>query len=139
RDYVGRIAGQIPDAFNLAGELTLGGVAYVISGAAVYVGPDTAVTHAAAALGVPTVALFGPTNPVKWGPWPAAQGVTANPWQRTGTQLAGRVQLVQGAGACVPCGNEGCEKHVESSSDCLTHLAPDTVITAIGKFLRTPA
>ena len=29
------------------------------------------ITHAAAALGVPTVALFGPTNPVKWGPWPA--------------------------------------------------------------------
>jgi lipopolysaccharide heptosyltransferase III len=136
RDYVGRIATQVPDALNFAGELTLGGVAYVISGAAVYVGPDTAITHAAAALGVPTVALFGPTNPVKWGPWPAAQDVTANPWQRTGTQRAGRVQLVQGAGACVPCGNEGCEKHVESSSDCLTDLPPETVITAIRNSLH---
>jgi ADP-heptose:LPS heptosyltransferase len=31
------------------------------------VGPDTAITHAAAALGVPTVALFGPTSPKTWG------------------------------------------------------------------------
>jgi heptosyltransferase-3 len=139
RDYVGRIAAQIPDAVNLAGELTLGGVAYVISGAAVYVGPDTAITHAAAALGVPTVALFGPTNPVKWGPWPAAQDVARNPWQRTGSQISGRVHLIQGAGACVPCGNEGCEKHVESSSDCLTYLSADAVIAAIGNSLHAQA
>ena len=30
-------------------------------------GNDTAVMHSAVALGVPTVALFGPTNPRKWG------------------------------------------------------------------------
>jgi ADP-heptose:LPS heptosyltransferase len=32
-----------------------------------FVGGDTAIMHAAAALGVPTVALFGPTNAHKWG------------------------------------------------------------------------
>ena len=33
-----------------------------------YVGNDSGITHLAAYLGVPTVALFGPTDPRKWGP-----------------------------------------------------------------------
>jgi heptosyltransferase-3 len=34
----------------------------------VFVGHDTGVTHLAAAVGTPTVALFGPTNPDVWAP-----------------------------------------------------------------------
>jgi heptosyltransferase-3 len=33
-----------------------------------YVGNDTGITHLAAALGVPTVAIFGPTDPRIWAP-----------------------------------------------------------------------
>jgi heptosyltransferase III len=36
--------------------------------AALFVGHDTGVTHLAAALGIPTVALFGPTDPLIWRP-----------------------------------------------------------------------
>jgi heptosyltransferase-3 len=136
RAYVARIAASAPAALDLAGELTLGGVAYVVSRAALYVGPDTAITHAAAALGVPTVGLFGPTNPVKWGPWPADQPVSANPWARRGSQAAGRVRLVQGEGSCVPCGNEGCERHVASSSDCLTGLRAEVVMQHVRELLK---
>jgi lipopolysaccharide heptosyltransferase III len=39
-----------------------------MAGAALYVGNDSGITHLAAALGVPVVALFGPTNPAVWGP-----------------------------------------------------------------------
>lgn len=131
RAYVEGIAKDVPDALNVAGKLSLGATALVIRGAAVYVGPDTAITHAAAALGVPTVALFGPTNPVKWGPWPAGHAPDANPWMRIGSQSARSVRLVQGKGACVPCGLEGCERHIESTSDCLTTLAPERVTDAI--------
>jgi heptosyltransferase-3 len=131
RAYVERIARNVPDALDLAGKLSLGGTALVVSKAAVYIGPDTAITHAAAALGVPTVALYGPTNTVKWGPWPAGQPAHTNPWVRTGTQAAGHVRLVQGAGPCVPCGLEGCERHIGSSSDCLTGLPASRVIEAV--------
>ena len=103
----------------------------MLSHAAIYVGPDTAVTHAAAALGVPTVAVFGPSNPVKWGPWPAEHAPDANAWLRTGTQANRNVRLIQGAGPCVPCGNEGCERHVASSSDCLTGMPAERVIAGI--------
>jgi heptosyltransferase-3 len=139
REYIERIARELPDALNVAGKLTLGGVAYVVSKAAVYVGPDTAVTHAAAGLGVPTVALFGPSNPVKWGPWPAGHDAHEDPWARRGNQAVRNVQLVQGAGPCVPCGFEGCERHVESSSDCLTSLEPEVVIEAVRSALDTSA
>lgn len=134
-DYVRAIAAQVSGAVDLAGQLTLGGVAYVISRAAVYIGPDTAITHAAAALGVPTVALFGPSNPVKWAPWPLDHGEATNPWARVGSQSAGRVRLVQGAGPCVPCAQEGCERQIESTSDCLTGLRAQPVIDAVSELL----
>jgi heptosyltransferase-3 len=136
RAYVDRLATRMPGALNVAGKLNLGGVAHLVSRAVLYVGPDTAITHAAAGLGVPTVALFGPSNPVKWGPWPAGESASRNPWQVTGSQSLGNVRLVQGAGACVPCGLEGCERHIESSSDCLTSLAPQTVIDAIRSVMK---
>ena len=39
-----------------------------LSQAALFIGHDSGVTHAAAATGVPTVALFGPTDPTIWAP-----------------------------------------------------------------------
>lgn len=131
REYVRQIAVKVPGALDLAGKLALGGVGYLISRAAVYVGPDTAVTHAAAALGVPTVALFGPSDPVKWGPWPGGYVDAGNPWTRKGSQAVRRVRLVQGRGLCVPCREEGCERHVASASDCLQHLPVGAVMAAV--------
>lgn len=130
--YVADVACEMPSGvINAAGRLSLGASACLVSRARVYVGPDTALTHVAAALGVPTVALYGPTNPVKWGPWPAGYAVDANPWRRCGSQRAGNVTLVQGEGACVPCHLEGCDRHVASFSNCLMELSSARVIAAL--------
>ena len=43
-------------------------LAALLSTCALYLGNDSGITHIAAALGVPTVALFGPTDPAIWGP-----------------------------------------------------------------------
>ncbi len=140
RAYVNEIARAQPDGtLNLAGTLSLAEAAELIRGAAVYVGPDTAVTHIAAATGTPTVALFGPSNPVKWGPWPSTWNSAASPWPRAGSARQGNVFLVQGAGNCVPCMLEGCERHVESRSDCLDTLALGTVIAAVDALLSSSA
>jgi ADP-heptose:LPS heptosyltransferase len=40
----------------------------ILARCALYVGNDSGITHLAAALGVPTVALFGPSDPAIWGP-----------------------------------------------------------------------
>jgi len=130
--YVAAIARDLPrDALNAAGRLTLGASACLVSRARVFVGPDTAMTHVGAALGVPTVALYGPTNCVKWGPWPHGHAPDANPWRRCGSQRSGNVTLLQGAGACVPCHLEGCERRIDSYSDCLQQLPASKVIDAV--------
>lgn len=43
-------------------------LAATVAGRRLFVGHDSGVTHLAAACGVPTVALFGPTNPHVWAP-----------------------------------------------------------------------
>ncbi len=136
-DYVNAIAALLPDApVNLAGKLSLPAAACLASRARLYVGPDTAMTHVAAATGVPTLALFGPSNPVKWGPWPVDHVPNENPWHRCGTQRNGNVLLLQGAAtACVPCHREGCDRHVASYSDCLQQLPAHRVIEAAQQLL----
>jgi heptosyltransferase-3 len=94
-------------------------------------------THFAAALGVPTAAVYGPTNLVKWGPWPRGHAPDANPWRRCGSQRVGNVALIQGPGACVPCHLEGCDRHIDSFSDCLLDLPPASVIAGIERLLES--
>jgi heptosyltransferase-3 len=134
--YVAGLAAAIPcAATHFAGQLSLGETGYLLSRARCYVGPDTVTTHMAASLGIPTVALYGPTDPVKWGPWPRGQDVNVNPWRRHGSQVAGHVAVVQGAEACVPCLLEGCERHVASTADCLLGLRASAVIAALERVL----
>ena len=136
--YIDSLLGLLPDkTVNLAGKIGLGALAYLLSRAALYVGTDTAVTHMAAALGVPTVALFGPSNPVKWGPWPRDYAGDNCPWQMRGSGQVGNVYLVQGEKACVPCLQEGCERHLDSLSDCLQQLPAIRVIRAAEVLLQT--
>ena len=140
REFVTSVAARMPaGTVNLAGQLTLAQTACVIAGARLFVGPDTVTTHMAAARGVPTVALYGPSNPVKWGPWPQRFAGAPSPWRRIGTQAMGNVQLVQGSGACVPCLGEGCDRHVASFSECLQQLPLPAVIAAVERALATSA
>ena len=116
---------------NLVSQIGLPALGYLLSHAALYVGTDTAVSHMAAAVGAPTVVLFGPSNPVKWGPWPKDFPATApSPWKTLGSQRQGNVFLVQGEEDCVPCLHEGCDRHINSLSDCLQELPASRVIQA---------
>jgi heptosyltransferase III len=122
---------------RLDGRLTWGQIAGILKRAKVYVGPDTSVTHLAAASGCPTVALFGPTDPRIWGPWPA--GGLSEPWAATGTiQQRGNVWLVQNPLPCLPCQQEGCERHIGSYSACLDELSPRHVLQAVEQALEAP-
>jgi heptosyltransferase-3 len=135
-EYVRQFMMDAPaTVLNLIGKLKFSEVAKLIASSRVYVGPDTAVTHLAAATGAPTVALYGPTNPVKWAPWPHGFREDRNPFERTGTQQVRNVVLVQGEGDCVPCHEEGCDRHRQSKSRCLEELDSGRVIRAIEQAL----
>jgi heptosyltransferase III len=106
----------------------------LLRGARVYIGPDTSVSHLAAATGCPTVVLFGPMDPRLWGPWPV--GGLDRPWAARGTvQRRGNVWVVQNPLPCLPCTFEGCERHIESYSRCLDELTPSQVIVAVDQAL----
>ncbi len=116
------------------GRLDWGQLAGLLAKARVYVGPDTSVTHLAAATGCPTIALYGPTDPRLWGPWPV--GGLDQYWAARGPiQRRGNVWLVQHAFACTPCQLEGCERRIESFSACLDGLPSQSVITAMEEAL----
>lgn len=55
-------------AIALALNLDLAVLAGILQHCSCFVGNDAGVTHLAAALGVPTVAIFGPTDPQRWQP-----------------------------------------------------------------------
>jgi heptosyltransferase III len=65
---------------NLAGRVTIPQAAAIISGAACFIGNDSGLMHIAAASGVATLGLFGPTDERLYGPWgPRAAIVRATP------------------------------------------------------------
>jgi len=66
-------------------DLPLPLLAAILSRCGLYVGNDSGVSHLAAALGVPTVAIFGPTDPAIWAPRGPA------------------VRIVRTAISCAPC------------------------------------
>jgi heptosyltransferase-3 len=122
---------------RLDGALSWPQLASVLEGARVFLGPDTSVTHLAAATGCPTVALFGPTDPRRWAPWPV--GGLREPFAECGTiQRRGNVVVVQNPLPGMPCGLEGCLRHVRSHSLCLDHMSADTVISAVEEALALP-
>ena len=121
---------------NFAGRLNFSQMAYLLKKACVYVGTDTVATHLAAAMGTPTIALFGPSNPVKWGPWPMNYNETDSPWEMIGaSQQVANVLLLQGLGDCVPCHQEGCDRNTNSRSKCLDNLPASRVIEAMKTLL----
>jgi heptosyltransferase-2/heptosyltransferase-3 len=56
-------------AIILAGETTVGQLAALYAGAKIVLGPDSGPLHLAAAVGTPTVHLYGPADPAEFGPW----------------------------------------------------------------------
>jgi heptosyltransferase-3 len=122
------------DVTRLDGKLAWPELSAVIGAARVYIGPDTAVTHLAAATGTQTVALYGPTDPRIWGPWPV--GSLDRPWAAAGTiQNRGNVWLVQNPLLCLPCQQEGCARRLDSHSQCLDELSVAQVIAAVDQAL----
>jgi heptosyltransferase-3 len=99
-------------AFSLSGQLSLKELAALTQAAQLFIGVDSAPMHIAAAVGTPTVALFGPSGDQQWGPWSANSRI-----------------VVSRAHPCRPCGADGCGGG--KVSDCLSAIAVDDVMAAV--------
>jgi heptosyltransferase III len=60
----------------------------LLAGASLFVGNDSGPAHMAAALGLPSVVIFGPSAPAIWGPWRARSEVVTAPGGMDGVTVA---------------------------------------------------
>ena len=95
-------------ALSLAGRTTLAEFIQLIQGCDLFVTNDTGTMHVAAALGVPTLAIFGPTNEKETRP------------------LGDRVKLVTGEAFCRPCKL----RHCPIDHRCMTSVSVERVLQA---------
>jgi heptosyltransferase-3 len=105
---------------DVVGTLSLPEVAALAARARAFVGVDSAPMHMAAAMGTPTLALFGPSGELEWGPWRVAHRV-----------------VVSQAHPCRPCGLDGCGGG--KVSECLTTLDASRVHDAFEALLAETA
>ncbi len=96
---------------DVTGETPVGLLPTLLKCAAVLVTNDSGPMHVAAAVGTPVVSVFGPTSPVRTGPY--------------GT---GHVVLTHNV-PCRPCYSRECQN--VTRLECLTGLSPDRVIEAV--------
>ena len=103
---------------DLSGKLSMREMAALSSRSRLFFGADSAPMHIAAAMGIPVVVLFGPSNEKVWGPWGVPHRVVAS------------------GHPCRPCDNDGCGGG--KVSECLTTLAVERVHSAINELLAAP-
>lgn len=68
QEPVSHLLSQMPIQPPVLRSLSLGLVAGILSRVELYIGHDSGITHLSALLGIPTVVVFGPTNPERWAP-----------------------------------------------------------------------
>lgn len=103
--------------YNLAGETSIGELPAVLEACSLFMGVDTAALHIAAAVGIPTVGIFGPSSWTNWAP-------------------RGRDHLVvKKSMPCQPCSQKGCDG--SENSRCLVELTALEIHTMMKRILDT--
>jgi predicted lipopolysaccharide heptosyltransferase III len=102
-------------AYNLAGKTTLAELAGILSLSGFHLGVDSAAPHIAAAVGTPTLTIYGPSDWRDWAP------------------VGDKHRVVMSRMDCVPCHKKGCTGSERSL--CLDTLEVSTVQDAIREML----
>lgn len=106
------------NALNLCGDLTLGVSAALINKAALFLGNDGGLMHLAHALKTPVAALFGPVDPVVYGPYPANDSAAV---------------IVKEDLECRPCYKKFRYNSACAHRKCLQALTPEEALTKLDK------
>lgn len=99
------------DVYNLAGKTSIGELTAVLKKCSLLIGIDSAPMHMAAAVGTPTVTIFGPSSPTNWAPRGEQHNIVCKDLP------------------CVPCRQKGCNG--SEVSRCLDGLSVEEVIPLV--------
>lgn len=112
RERAEQIAALAGDGvFNLAGQTSIALLPAVLKQCCLFLGVDSAGLHIAAAVGTPTIGLYGPSAFATWAP--------------RGENHA----VVHKKISCVPCRRKGCDDNLKSR--CMDELGVDEVYSAL--------
>lgn len=103
---------------SLAGRATLLEFAAVLKRCAVFIGNDTGAMHIAAAVGTPVVGLFGPSNPMEWGP------------------RGKNVKTIYKGVDCRACFHPTCQR---GEQNCMKQISVEEVFRAVREMMPNPA
>jgi len=92
-------------------------LAAILSRCQGYLGNDSGVSHLAAALGVPSVVILGPTDAEVWRP------------------LGPRVRILRGAAPCAPCSVQ--RREICARRTCLEDVTVEAVLTSLQRMQET--
>ena len=112
---VTELARRVPEALSLAGKTSLRQLVALLERADLVIANDSGPMHIAAALGRPLVTIFGPTNPVRTGPYGRPDSVV-------------RIDI-----ECSPCYSRKC-----SHTSCLRKLGAEPVLACAQRQLSRP-
>jgi len=101
---------------NLCGKTDLKELTALIAGAKAVVSNDSGPMHIAAALDIPTIAIFGPTDPAKTGPY--------------GWGKNRKLKVIKADVPCSPCRRKRCNKFI-----CMKNIGVETVYKALKEYL----
>jgi len=80
---------------NIAGKTSFGELAAQLERCTLFIGNDSSPMHLAAAVGIPVIAIFGPTSPQEYGPYPPDDPEHIAMWHPSSEQpcfFMGRIQ-----------------------------------------------
>ena len=103
---------------NLVGKTNLSESASIVAGAALMISGDSGLLHVAQLLNIPTVALFGPSNP--------------NKWSKTGAKHI----VLSAKTDCAPCSQFGITPHCPFHVRCMREITPVEVFDAAMQLLK---
>ncbi len=114
RFLVERVRAEAGGGVSLAGRTSLAEFMELIRGCRLFITNDTGTMHLAAALDVPTLSIFGPTNEIETRP------------------LSARAELIVGEAECRPCKLRDCP----IDHRCMTSVAVETVFSKVMEMLE---
>jgi ADP-heptose:LPS heptosyltransferase len=92
-----------PQVYNQVKGLSLLELASVMEGCRLFIGNDSGISHMASALGIPTIAIFGPSDPSVWSPrgekvWVVRKGIPCSPCAQEKILQCTEIECLRGIG-----------------------------------------
>ncbi len=107
---------------DLCGKTDLKELTVLIAGAKVLISNDSGPLHIGTALGVPVVALFGPTDPMRTGPYG---------WSGNSVKAGDRkIKVIRSPVSCSPCFKKKCSEPL-----CMSGISVETVLKEVEEYL----